>query len=118
MQPGHAKSVTQSRLPSLDGWRAVSIAMVLGSHSTFVYGFPDKLTPFFYWAFDGNLGVRCFFTISGLLITWLMIVENDQTGRVNLRHFYVRRSFPDTPRLLWLSPYAWAASMVHSLRVK
>ena len=100
----------------MDGWRAVSIALVLGSHNLFVSGFPDKLRPLFYWAFDGNLGVRCFFTISGLLITWLMIVENNQTGRVNLRHFYVRRAFRILPvyfgflltlgMLQWFTPYA------------
>ena len=86
-----------SRLPSLDGWRAASIAMVLGSHTTFVSGFPEKLRPFFYWGFDGNLGVRCFFLISGFLITWLMLREHDDSGRVNLWHFYARRALRILP---------------------
>jgi peptidoglycan/LPS O-acetylase OafA/YrhL len=86
-----------SRLPSLDGWRAVSILMVLGSHSLFVSGFPEGLRLFTYFAFDGNLGVRCFFLISGFLITWLMLRETERTGRVNLRHFYARRALRILP---------------------
>lgn len=80
-----------SRLPSLDGWRAVSILMVLGNHSTYITGFPSPLIPAFNIVFDGNLGVRFFFVISGFLITWLMILENDKNGTVSLREFYIRR---------------------------
>ncbi len=81
-----------SRLPSLDGWRAVSILMVLGFHSTFAAGFPVGLKPpFFDLIFNGDLGVRFFFTISGFLITWLVVLELDQNGSVNLKHFYARR---------------------------
>ena len=65
--------------------------MVLGAHSVFASGFPSNLTPVFDWIFDGNLGVRFFFIISGFLITWLMILEKDRTGTVNLREFYIRR---------------------------
>ena len=104
-----------SRLQSLDGWRAVSIIIVLGGHSTFASGFPEKLRPLFHWAFDGNLGVRCFFVISGFLITWLMLREADDTGRVNLKHFYARRALRILPvygavllalgLLQWLTSY-------------
>jgi peptidoglycan/LPS O-acetylase OafA/YrhL len=91
-QPGNMQSrggkAILSRLPSLDGWRALSIAMVLGSHSTFSAGFPERLRTLFYWGFDGNMGVRCFFLISGFLITWLMVVEHDRVGRVSLSRFY------------------------------
>jgi len=84
-------SMDTKRLPSLDGWRAISIVLVLGYHSTLVSGFPPSLKPAFDWIFDGNLGVRTFFIISGFLITWLMLAENDRTSRVNLRLFYLRR---------------------------
>lgn len=86
-----------SRLPSLDGWRAVSILMVLGNHSTYVAGFPYALTLAFNVIFDGNLGVRFFFIISGFLITWLMVLERDRTGSVNLREFYIRRALRILP---------------------
>jgi len=37
-------------------------------------------------------GVRTFFVISGLLITWLMLREQARTGRIDLTHFYARRA--------------------------
>src|SRR5580692_8595009 len=80
-----------SRLPSLDGWRAISILLVLGCHATCAEGFPAVLTPVFNSIFDGNLGVRFFFIVSGFLITWLMLLENAKNGSVSLREFYIRR---------------------------
>jgi len=38
-----------------------------------------------------------FFAISGLLITWLMLLENGRNGRVNLRNFYARRALRILP---------------------
>lgn len=86
-----------SRLPSLDGWRALSIALVLGEHSRYVSEFPRALDSWFYWAFDGDLGVRIFFIISGLLITWLLHVEHERTGGISLLHFYARRALRILP---------------------
>ncbi|HVZ22552.1 MAG TPA: acyltransferase [Vicinamibacterales bacterium] len=83
------------RLPSLDGWRAVAIALVLLSHFEAARGFP---TPS-WWslAFQGELGVRMFFVISGLLITYLLLIEADRSGRVSLRSFYTRRALRILP---------------------
>ena len=33
-----------------------------------------------------------FFVLSGFLITWLLLRENDELGTVSLRKFYIRRS--------------------------
>ena len=41
----------------------------------------------------GNLGVRCFFVISGFLITTLLLQELDRRGEISLKHFYLRRTF-------------------------
>ena len=86
-----------SRLPSLDGWRAISIILVLGGHCHRTVGFPLKLDPLFRWVFDGDLGVRTFFIISGFLITWLMLVEHERIGRVSLWRFYARRALRILP---------------------
>lgn len=94
--PSQTPPVT-SRLPSLDGWRAISILMVLGHHDTFVTRFPYAWTSAFNVFFDGNLGVRFFFTISGFLITWLMVLERDKNGSVNLSEFYIRRALRILP---------------------
>src|SRR3954467_5480457 len=83
------------RLPSLDGWRAVAIALVVLSHFEAARGFPAPS----WWslAFQGNLGVRMFFVISGLLITYLLLIEADRSGRVSLRAFYMRRALRILP---------------------
>ena len=82
-ETGHTDSRELSRLPSLDGWRALSILLVLGAHSKFTAGFPPHLESLFNLIFDGDLGVRFFFVISGFLITWLMLLEEKHSGRVN-----------------------------------
>ena len=90
--------------------------MVLGAHCKFAAGFPAALTTPFFWLFDGDLGVRMFFVISGFLITWLMLLEHDRYGRVNLKAFYARRALRILPVycaflltlavLQWLTPYS------------
>jgi peptidoglycan/LPS O-acetylase OafA/YrhL len=78
------------RLPSLDGWRALSILLVLGAHSGMTYHGPSRWQSLFQWS-QGETGVQCFFVISGFLITWLMLVENDRQGQISLKNFYIRR---------------------------
>ena len=70
---------------------------VLGAHSTVTDRFPARLLPVFTWLFDGSLGVRFFFVISGFLITWLMLIEGRRNGTVNLKHFYIRRALRILP---------------------
>ena len=69
------------RLPSLDGLRAVSISLVIIYHLGLFGAAP----------IIGNLGVRVFFVISGYLITRLLLIENENSGRISLKHFYLRR---------------------------
>jgi peptidoglycan/LPS O-acetylase OafA/YrhL len=80
-----------TRIPSLDGWRALSIAIVLLSHFEYATGFPGDLALSWGRWFQGNLGVRIFFVISGFLITYLLLVEADRAGRPSLKQFYARR---------------------------
>jgi len=86
-----------NRLPSLDGWRALSIIMVLGSHCVYSDDFPGGWKIAFSWIFDGGLGVRFFFVISGFIITWLMLKEWEFTGTVKLKSFYKRRALRILP---------------------
>lgn len=80
----------RGRLPCLDGWRALAITLVIGAHSRESEGFPDSFQPLFQKIFDGNLGVRIFFVISGFLITLLMIRENE-AAPFSLKNFWYRR---------------------------
>ena len=77
-------------LPSLDGWRAVSILMVLLQHSVGMPGYP-KILNFSLLRSIGGVGVRFFFVISGFLITWLLIKEASKFGRISIKSFYIRR---------------------------
>ena len=96
------KAGNSHKLPSLDGWRAVSIALVLIAHSSYASGFP----PMFDAALKGfhangiepgGFGVRFFFVISGFLITWLLLQEHAKHGVISLKHFYARRALRILP---------------------
>lgn len=70
---------------------------MLGGHSVSTEGFPTEWKLIFAWLFNGELGVRTFFVISGLLITWLMLRETENRGAVSLRKFYLRRALRILP---------------------
>jgi peptidoglycan/LPS O-acetylase OafA/YrhL len=79
------------RIPSLDGLRAISIALVCIAHLTHV-----KMVPEFFGAY-AITGVQIFFVISGYLITTLLLNERSQTSTINLRQFYIRRAYRILP---------------------
>src|SRR6202521_1564487 len=87
------------RIPSLDGIRAVSILLVLLGHGAMTGGAPRLLTRF---GHVGNIGVRCFFVLSGFLITTLLLKEVSATGTISLVKFYIRRSLRVLPASLAL----------------
>ena len=80
------------RIPSLDGFRALSITLVIIAHTITQYQIPGM------WRFDlGKIGVQTFFVISGFLITSLLIDEQYRSGTINLPAFYLRRVFRIVP---------------------
>ena len=85
------------RLPSLAGWRALSIALGLLLHSSYASGFPSKLDRVINGFDSGSLGVRFFFVISGFLITCLLLQEQTKHGTISLKKFYVRRALRILP---------------------
>ncbi|MGH2464600.1 MAG: acyltransferase family protein [Candidatus Limnocylindrales bacterium] len=79
--------------PELDGLRAVAVLTVMAAHAR-VPGFASE---------GGLAGVTLFFVLSGYLITALLLAERTNTGRVDLRSFYIRRGlrlFPAVVALL------------------
>lgn len=111
--PAHLESkLTQSHIPALDGLRAVAVFLVIVAHFGFV------MVP-------GAHGVMIFFVLSGFLITWLLLKENERYGVVSLAAFYKRRTLRIFPAfyaywllmiallvgtgraVLW--PHAWSA---------
>ncbi len=79
------------RIPSLDGLRAISIALVVAGHWAEL-----RYHSFTAGAF-ANLGVRIFFIISGYLITTLLLTEHAKTSTIHLRDFYIRRAYRILP---------------------
>jgi len=82
------------RIPSLDGFRAISIFIVILSHCSLAKGFPDKLAPYVDF---GRLGVTIFFVISGFLITHLLLIEDAANNQISIKNFYIRRAFRILP---------------------
>lgn len=80
------------RIPSLDGLRAVSIAIVLAAHVAETQNLHFEPYSHALYAF-GAFGVKVFFVISGFLITTLLLNEERKRGRISLGMFYFRRTF-------------------------
>ncbi len=66
-------------VPALDGIRAVAVSGVLLFHGGVS------------WVGGGFLGVSTFFTLSGFLITRLLLNEHEATGGIDLSRFWTRR---------------------------
>ncbi|MHB8208821.1 acyltransferase family protein, partial [Mucilaginibacter sp.] len=73
-------------IPSLDGFRAFSIILVIISHLSF--NFQNSVL---FKLELGGFGVSIFFVISGFLITLLLLKEKSKYGKISLSNFYVRR---------------------------
>lgn len=80
--------MSERRIPSLDGLRAISIALVMISHLVKWKHISLELLGSY-----GALGVFVFFVLSGYLITNLLLREHERTSSISLRTFYLRRAF-------------------------
>jgi peptidoglycan/LPS O-acetylase OafA/YrhL len=70
----------QRYMPGLDGLRAIAVLAVIAFH----LGFD--------WAPGGMLGVGVFFTLSGYLITDILLAQLNQRGRIKLGPFWLARA--------------------------
>ncbi len=101
----------ETRFPSLDGLRAISIAMVMFAHCVGTRGFPihfaERLGNL------GDLGVRVFFVISGFLITGLLLQEIRSRNRIGIARFYARRSLRIFPAAYLFVAVVWLLDATH-----
>lgn len=89
-----------SYLPTLDGWRAIAILLVMICHGFEKYLHPEGefANTFFYNLTRlGSKGVDIFFGISGFLICSRLLLERQWDGVINLKSFYLRRFFRIIP---------------------
>jgi peptidoglycan/LPS O-acetylase OafA/YrhL len=84
----HSEYLRARRFPALDGLRAVAIAAVVAYHAAGKREMP---------LLDRGLGVTLFFTLSGFLITALLLRERRRAGAIHLPQFYLRRSLRILP---------------------
>lgn len=75
---------------SLDGFRAIAVMLVILTHANFYLGK------------NGKIGVSMFFTLSGFLITTLLLEEYKKNNRVSFIGFYIRRTMRLFPALYTL----------------
>lgn len=102
------------RVPTLDGWRAVAVLLVIWHHFTCgLYPNEDA-----YYASSasqlGAFGVDIFFAISGLIITKLLVDEYRQSSRINFTGFYIRRAFRILPACFLYLAAVWATHGIKS----
>ncbi len=85
MNNSQAQYMAQKRFKSLDGLRAISILAVIWHHTAPTWvGHTLSLI--------GAQGVSLFFSISGFLITTLLLREQSRKGQIDFKAFYVRRA--------------------------
>ena len=78
-QRAPARRVMLPHMPGLDGLRGIGMIAMLFFHSEFS------------WAKGGFLGLSLFFTLSGFLITSLLLVEFNEYRRIDVKAFWWRR---------------------------
>lgn len=88
-------------LPTLDGWRAIAIIIVIFAHGFDSIGNVLNAVginfDFEHMKHLGLFGVQIFFGLSGLLITSRLIASEKKYGRISLKSFYIRRTFRILP---------------------
>lgn len=58
---------------------------------------------------NGNLGVNFFFVLSGFLITYLLLIEMQLRGRINIGSFYIRRALRIWPLFYFCVAFGFIA---------
>lgn len=91
----------------LDGLRGFSILWVALFHicifttvvfdANTAYSVLESTPLFFRWIWNGDKSLDIFFMISGFLISGLLFKEYQQTGKLDLKSFYLRRFLRLTP---------------------
>ena len=104
-------------IPTLDGWRALAVSLVIGEHSyNMLMNNGSRAARLLVALFThGGYGVDIFFGLSGFLIGTLLLREKQRTGSISLSSFYLRRSFRILPPLFLYMAVVITLAQVHLL---
>ena len=90
-EKGHRKTYFEN----LDALRFFAFLSVFISHIALFLGYESNNPSFEFikkgFLIHGDLGVSFFFVLSGFLITFLLLTEKNNSGKISLPHFYLRR---------------------------
>lgn len=106
LAPSLSQALSSNRIPGLDFLRMTAVLLVLADHSGAVLLGTSI-------GANGALGVELFFVISGFLITWMLMGEYTQSGRIDFKAFYQRRVVRLMPVF-----YAYVAACILMLWVR
>jgi peptidoglycan/LPS O-acetylase OafA/YrhL len=107
----HLNSPSEQRryFHTLDALRFFAFFKVFLLHLPLSYpGAFDYLTK------GGEVAVQFFFVLSGFLITYLIIAEKHQTGRVNFKRYFARRALRIWPLYYLMVAFAFASPFILS----
>lgn len=81
---------------NLDALRGLAFLMVflwhIFSYLNYTPNFLAGKVLYYSIADKGHLGVNLFFVLSGFLITYLLLLEKERLGKINIWFFYIRRA--------------------------
>jgi len=88
--------MSKNHLKGLDTYRAIAALIVVVSHVEFfklLNGYHHYFDLPFFQNTGGHIAVIMFFTLSGFLITLLLLNEKTKFKKISLKEFYLRRIF-------------------------
>lgn len=110
--------LNKNHFPSLDGWRAVAIILVIFGHSRFTTLETSLYNQFIFLLVYASLGVKIFFVLSGFLITSLLIKEFIKNEKINIKHFFIKRTLRIFPVLYLYILTIFILNYIYDLNLK
>lgn len=103
----------------INGLRFFGMVWILLAHTIFVYSLYNGKEVFFqsledapfylWWIWNADKGVDLFFVVSGFLISLMLLKEQNKTGDIQLKRFYLRRYLRLTPLYAVIAIIFWVS---------